>query len=222
MNKPTNPKDLLGLRKAPIRLFPPVALIEGSAVMGLGARKYGPYNWRENAVRHTVYLEAAMRHILQAMDGEDVDPESGRPHEAHALACMAILLDARHGGNLIDDRNKSGMVTTVLGSVQESQPPAAAPQVVSEITESGEVRRVPILYRRCSDGPKDEKSIPNPDWVTPASGGGAPAGVGVAEDGGTVPVYLKTCQHCRGMFSPSNPYADICSDCFLFGLTKNR
>ena len=89
--KPTNPKDLLGLAKAPIRLFPPTALIEGAEVMALGAKKYGPYNWRENSVRHTVYLEAAMRHIIQALDGDDRDPESGRPHEAHAKACICLL-----------------------------------------------------------------------------------------------------------------------------------
>jgi len=130
MSKPTNPKDLLGLKKTPLRLLPPTASIECSMVMGLGAKKYGAYNWRENSVRHTVYLEAALRHILQALDGEDADKESGRPHEAHAMACMAILLDAKHGGNLIDDRNKSGTVAKLIDELIEKN---ADQQTVSTI-----------------------------------------------------------------------------------------
>lgn len=98
-----NPKDRLGVKKARLSLVPAAALIETARVFELGARKYGAYNWRGNAVRQTVYLEAAMRHILAALDGEATDPESGAAHEAHALACMAIILDARATGNLSDD-----------------------------------------------------------------------------------------------------------------------
>jgi hypothetical protein len=39
------------------------------------------------------------------MEGEDNDPDSGLPHEYHALACLAIIIDARATGKLIDDRN---------------------------------------------------------------------------------------------------------------------
>lgn len=101
-----NPKDLLGLRKVPLRLIPKVALTYLAWVMNLGADKYGAYNWRENNVRLTVYTEAAMRHLMAYETGEDIDPESGQPHAAHVMACMAILLDAREGGNLEDDRFK--------------------------------------------------------------------------------------------------------------------
>lgn len=135
-----NPKDVLGLKKAPLRLVPPVALIECAAVMALGARKYGPYNWRENKVRHSVYLEAAMRHLLQAMDGEDADPESGRPHEAHVMACMALFLDAKHTGNFVDDRNKSGCVTKALADVAALMKwPDAPPPEVGSVLEPLEV-----------------------------------------------------------------------------------
>jgi len=109
-----NPKDLLGKQKPPLELVPPSALVECALVMGLGARKYGPYNWRRHSVRHSIYLAAALRHLLQAIDGEKVDAESGRPHEAHAMACMAILLDALHGGNLIEDLPDPGPVSKVI------------------------------------------------------------------------------------------------------------
>lgn len=100
----TNPKDLIGETKLPLRFIPPSSLAYLSRVMELGATKYGPMNWRTNSVRATIYFEAALRHIWSALDGEDLDSESGQPHVAHAMACMAIILDAKATGNLIDDR----------------------------------------------------------------------------------------------------------------------
>jgi hypothetical protein len=115
----TNPKDLLGLKKPPLRLVPAAFLLFVSRVMGLGAVKYGPYNWRTKKVRRTVYIEAAMRHLLCALDGEDLDPESGQPHEAHAAACMAIVLDALATGNLIDDRPEPGAAAELIAHLTE-------------------------------------------------------------------------------------------------------
>lgn len=116
----TNPKDLLGMKKPPLRLLPAAALIYMSRVMGLGAKKYGPYNWRGKKIKLTVYLEAAMRHVLQKLDGEDLDPESNQPHEAHAMACMAILLDALATGNLVDDRPTPGAASRLLAELTET------------------------------------------------------------------------------------------------------
>jgi hypothetical protein len=126
----TNPKDLLGLKKAPLRLVPGASIVECSIIMQLGAQKYGAYNWRTNAVRRTVYIEAAMRHLLAALDGEGCDPQSGRPHEAHAMACMAILLDAMHHGNLIDDRppaGPAGKLIEELEQASQSSPSSSSP-----------------------------------------------------------------------------------------------
>jgi hypothetical protein len=115
----TNPKDLQGLKKPPLRLIPPAASLYESRVLALGAAKYGPYNWREKKVRLSVYLEAAQRHLLAKMDGEDTDPESGMPHEAHARACMGILLDAMATGNLVDDRPKAGAASRLIAELTE-------------------------------------------------------------------------------------------------------
>jgi hypothetical protein len=117
----SNPKDILGLKKPPLRLVPPALLILVAKVMGLGAKKYGPYNWRTLKVRKSVYLEAAMRHLLAAMDGEDADPESGIPHEAHVAACMGILLDAQALGVLIDDRPPKGPAAALIKKHTEAQ-----------------------------------------------------------------------------------------------------
>ena len=106
--KGINPKDIIGLTKLPLRFIPPSSLAFLARVMELGAIKYGPMNWRQDDVRATVYYEAALRHIWAALDGEELDPESGQPHAAHAMACMAILLDAKATENLIDDRFTPG------------------------------------------------------------------------------------------------------------------
>lgn len=115
----TNPKDALGLKKPPLRLVPAALLLYVSRVMGLGAQKYGLYNWRTKQVRLTVYLEAAQRHILAKLDGQDLDPESGMPHEAHAAACMGIILDAMATGNLIDDRPTPGAAERLITELTE-------------------------------------------------------------------------------------------------------
>lgn len=103
-----NPKTLAGAKKVPLHLVPPSFIIQTSRAMELGAKKYGPYNWRDKAVPVLTYLAAAQRHILSYQDGEELDPESGAPHLAHAAACMAIVLDAQQVGMLIDDRPKAG------------------------------------------------------------------------------------------------------------------
>ena len=115
----TNPKDIAGTKKPPLRLLPTVALLYLSRVMALGAKKYGEWNWRASKVRATIYDEAALRHIFALLDGQDTDEESGLPHEAHIMACMAIKLDAQACGQLIDDRNKSGNVPNLIKQLTE-------------------------------------------------------------------------------------------------------
>lgn len=105
MNRPdSNPKSAFGIVKPPLHLVPSSALAQVAMVMKLGAEKYGPYNWRDQDVAATVYVSAAQRHIAAWLDGEQIDPESGQPHTAHAAACLLILLDAQANGKMVDDR----------------------------------------------------------------------------------------------------------------------
>jgi len=99
-----NPKTAFGVRKDPMHLVPTTALRPLGRVMRGGADKYGPYNWRDDRVTMSVYYDAAMRHLMAMWEGEDSDPESGEPHQAHVMACMAIILDAQAAGSLNDDR----------------------------------------------------------------------------------------------------------------------
>jgi hypothetical protein len=111
-----NPKDKIGLTKAPLGLVPPALVIETAPAMANGAKKYGAYNWREEAVSLMVYLSAAQRHLLAYQDGEELAEDSGVKHLAHAAACIAIILDAASIGKLIDDRPTPGAAAKLLAA----------------------------------------------------------------------------------------------------------
>lgn len=117
----TNPKDLIGATKPPLSLVPPTALVFLAKVMELGAKKYGPYNWRQNKVKTTIYIDAALRHLLSYFDGESADTESNMSHLAHVMACMAIVLDAEATGNLVDDRPTAGKTAELIREFTHSE-----------------------------------------------------------------------------------------------------
>jgi hypothetical protein len=102
--KYTNPKDVLGAGKVPMELFPAAAIALGSMALLEGALKYGRSNFRVAGVRSSIYVAAAMRHLLDWFNGEDKAKDSGVDHLGHVLACVAILVDARAQGALNDDR----------------------------------------------------------------------------------------------------------------------
>mgnify|MGYP003148442678 CR=1 FL=1 len=102
--KDTNPKDSVGVAKAPMSvLSAPVLLEEGLVMMG-GDRKYGRHNFRGVGVKASVYYDAFMRHVMAWWEGEDLDPESGLHHLAHARASLGVIRDAEIRGNWGDDR----------------------------------------------------------------------------------------------------------------------
>jgi hypothetical protein len=103
-----NPKDRIGDTKPQMHLVPAALNIEVARVMADGARKYGPYNWREKPVRMTVYISAMERHLAALKDGENLTRDSGVKHLGAIAASAAILLDAQAVGNLIDDRPTPG------------------------------------------------------------------------------------------------------------------
>lgn len=109
-----NPKSRFGVKKPPMHLVPPSSKIYLSQGFKDGADKYGPYNWRENSVAASVYVGAAQRHLDQWWDGEELAEDSGVHHLAHAMACLAILIDGKETGNLIDDRPLPGAASELI------------------------------------------------------------------------------------------------------------
>lgn len=126
MTDRSNPKDLIGQTKPSIHLVPPSAIVWMAKAMENGAGRYGPFNWRDHKVRATVYVSAAMRHILAYLDGEDLAQDSKMPHLAHAASCMAILLDAKETDNLIDDRPKKGAAARLIADLTVDTKPKSA------------------------------------------------------------------------------------------------
>jgi hypothetical protein len=117
MKDDTNPKDRLGISKVQVGLMPAAGVIYGALAMENGAKRYGPYNWREKKVRMTVYLDAIERHVLALRDGEDLAPDSFVPHLGHIIASAAILADAVEGKFLVDDRPRSGPAPKMLAKL---------------------------------------------------------------------------------------------------------
>lgn len=110
-----NPKSLQGAKKFSLRYLPLSANIAVNQAFEDGAAKYGAANWRERGVATTVYVDAALRHIMQYFDGgQKLAADSGVHNLGHAMACLAIIIDAEQEGQLIDDRPFSAKDTDAL------------------------------------------------------------------------------------------------------------
>lgn len=102
--KPSNPKDLRGVKKVPLSTVSGPVLMEMGLGMMEGAAKYGRHNYRAVGIRASVYYDAAMRHLMAWWEGTDIDEESGIHHVGKALSCLSVLRDSMFQGNVNDDR----------------------------------------------------------------------------------------------------------------------
>lgn len=62
-----------------------------SSAMAYGIKKYGRNNWKKGMAWSRL-VDAALRHFVAAALGEEIDEESGLPHEALGLASLHMLL----------------------------------------------------------------------------------------------------------------------------------
>lgn len=102
--KPTNPKDLLGIRKVSLGCVSGPVLYEVALGMQEGAMKYGRHNYRSEGVAFSTYMDAAMRHMFECWEGEDIDPESGVHHISKTISTLFVLRDALLNDKCTDDR----------------------------------------------------------------------------------------------------------------------
>lgn len=129
----TNPKTFMGAQKVPnLSVIPPASIIYQGIAMRYGAylapradgkRGYGPYNWRDQPVEVEIYVDAAMRHLMQFQDGDEyelIKDENGEiigrvPHLAFVLGTIGVLVDALENSTAIDNRpRKRQKVATYL------------------------------------------------------------------------------------------------------------
>ena len=95
---------MIGMRKAPMSGLPAPVLMECGLVKLHGDLKYSAYNWRYASVRASVYYSAVWRHITAWYEGQDLDPDSGEHHIAHAITGLMVLRDSQMFGNCVADR----------------------------------------------------------------------------------------------------------------------
>lgn len=80
------------------------AIFELAKVLTEGAKKYPTHNWRRGLHKSRL-IAATLRHVFAYSGGEDLDPETGLSHIAHAMAGCMFLLGLEHRTDL-DDRYK--------------------------------------------------------------------------------------------------------------------
>jgi hypothetical protein len=71
-------------------LIPLSTLEDEARVWMYGKEKYAAWNWAKG-MPWSVPLACALRHLAAFQRGEDVDPESGQPHLAHAMCNLRML-----------------------------------------------------------------------------------------------------------------------------------
>ena len=74
-------------------LVPPLALKEMVKVLTFGAQKYERDNWQRVPDSKRRYFDALQRHLWAWKEGEELDPESGIHHLAHAMCCLFFLYE---------------------------------------------------------------------------------------------------------------------------------
>ena len=103
-----NPKAAIGAKKIPLHLVPPALMIGAAEAMADGARKYGPYNFRDSGIAASVYMGAIERHLFSWWDGEDNTRDSNIHHLKAIAADIGLMLDAMAKGTFVDDRPTTG------------------------------------------------------------------------------------------------------------------
>jgi hypothetical protein len=89
--------------KSRMELVPAGAVLAIADVFTFGAKKYAAHNWRKG-FDWSRLIGALERHIAAFKEGEDLDPESGLPHMAHAGCCVMMLLEHQRLKYGNDDR----------------------------------------------------------------------------------------------------------------------
>jgi hypothetical protein len=86
-------------------LIPPEAELAMGEMFRHGAAKYDDRNWEKGMDWGRVYA-SARRHLSKFWAGEDIDPDSGKPHLWCALCCVAMLTTYQDRGIGNDNRYK--------------------------------------------------------------------------------------------------------------------
>lgn len=99
-------KDAIGdLSKPRLSLIPKTALWALGGALTYGESHYGTHNWRKG-IKISYLLDAALRHINEFNDGEDIDKKSKNHHLGNAMANLAMAIELYYTNKEMDDRFK--------------------------------------------------------------------------------------------------------------------
>ena len=91
----------------------PKALKDIGHIGTFGAHKYLPYSWKTVDNLQERYMSALMRHVLEILDKNEFDNETGRHHLGHiAWNAMALLEDKFDNSIEYDSYNEKALATT--------------------------------------------------------------------------------------------------------------
>ncbi|MDE2102744.1 MAG: hypothetical protein KGL39_36200 [Patescibacteria group bacterium] len=76
--------------KADLSLIPMETLYDEARVWMYGEKKYARWNWMKG-MDWSIPFACLMRHMAAWQRGEELDPESGLPHLAHAMCNLRML-----------------------------------------------------------------------------------------------------------------------------------
>lgn len=107
--------------KAPMSLLDRPFLEGVARVLAFGAKKYDREQWR-GGFNWTRLTDAALRHLLQFIDGEDLDSESGESHIFHAGCCLMFLARMIQDRPDLDDRWTRLENTERVAEMQADEP----------------------------------------------------------------------------------------------------
>lgn len=79
------------------------SLVPFVRVLEFGAKKYSPDNWKQGFPDRDL-MECMQRHLAAMLDGEENDPETGLPHQAHIM-CNCMFLSYQQLNRLKDETN---------------------------------------------------------------------------------------------------------------------
>jgi len=162
--KDTNPKDAVGVAKAPMSTISAPVMMEVGVAMLEGARKYGRHNYRAAGVRSSVYYDATMRHLMAWWEGENIDPDSGLSHVTKAIASLMVLRDSMIQANWTDDRppvTPPGWVKTLNTKVEEmiKRYPESKPAVTAMSLADARREEVASIEKAIYQPPPPLKSL---------------------------------------------------------------
>ena len=124
-----------GQKLAQASTLDPEALLFLAEVGGMGTEKYERHNYLRG-YDWSLSLDALHRHLWAFMGGEDLDPESGLPHMAHAAWHALALVSFQTRGLGTDDRFKPRLADW------ERELYAEARKAQRVITDPAEIRKL--------------------------------------------------------------------------------